>query len=45
MYSQLPQFYYLTNIEVFSQIAKANYKNKELQEEESDFIINEAKID
>ena len=45
MYSQLPQYYYLTNIEVFSQIAKAKYKNKDFQEEESEFLSNEVKID
>jgi len=45
MYTQLPQFYYLTNIEVFSQIVKANYKNKDFQEEDSKILSNEAKID
>jgi hypothetical protein len=45
MYSQLPMFYYLTNIEVFSQIVTKNYKNKDIYEENSELLSNEEKID
>jgi hypothetical protein len=45
MYSQLPMFYYLTNIEVLSQIVTKNYKNKDIYEENSELLSNEEKID